>query len=156
VQYSAKLRSIELVDSFERCNAEHEPLFNKLLMQNVFTVLLDGISYQADMLVVRKPYEMPWCNMGITSTTLRKQVASRTYTLFNMDAIDPVSQTLTILRVDKQLRDFTLKPVILIKAQNSRNRTGYGSSFRGRQLSRPGTLYGEITPYLIQQIHLHQ
>ena len=66
-----------------------------------FTVLIDGISYQADMVIVRKPYETPWHNMGITFTTLRRQVASRTFTLADMDTIDPVSQMLTKIAQDK-------------------------------------------------------
>lgn len=155
VRYNAKLRSIDLMDSFERCNEQQKPLYNKLLLQDVFTILIDGIFYQADILIARKPYEIPWCNMGITFTTLRKQVASHTFTLADLDAIDPVSQALEILRLDKQIHDIMLNPVIL-KAQNSRNRAGYGSSFHGRQLSRPGTLYGETTLYLIQKIHLHE
>ncbi|MET0017792.1 hypothetical protein [Oscillibacter sp.] len=155
VRYSAKLRSIDLMDSFERCNEQQEPLYNKLLLQDIFTILIDGTFYRADILITRKPYEMPWCNIGITFTTLRKQVAYHTFTLDDMDEIDPVSQTLAMLRLDKQIREITLNPVIL-KAQNSRNRNGYGSSFHGRQLSRPGTLYGETTPYLIQKIYLHE
>lgn len=155
VQYRSKLRSIDLMDSFERCNGQQEPLYNKLLLQDVFTVLIDEISYQADILIARKPYEMPWCNIGITFTTLRKQIAYHTFTLTDTDLIDPVLQTLNVLRQDKRLRDIPIDPVIL-KAQNSRNRSGYGSSFRGRQLSRPGTLYGETTPYLIQRICLHE
>ena len=61
VQYRSKLRSIDLMDSFERCNEQQEPLYNKLLLQDVFTVLIDEISYQADILIARKPYEMPCC-----------------------------------------------------------------------------------------------
>lgn len=155
MRYSAKLRSIDLMDSFERRNEQQEPLYNKLLLQDIFTILIDDISYKADILIARKPFEMPWYNMGITFTALRKQGSSRTFMLTDTDSIEPVSQTLAALRLNKQIRDITLNPVIL-KAQNSMNRTGYGSSFHGRQLSRPGTLYGETTPYLMQNIYLHK
>ena len=44
VQYSAKLHSIGLMGSFERCNEQQRPIYNKLLLQDVFTVLIEGLS----------------------------------------------------------------------------------------------------------------
>ena len=154
VQYDTKIHSIDLMDSFERCNEQQEHLYNKLFLQDFFAVLIDRVIYQVDIFITRKPYEMPWCNMGITFTKLRKQVAGRTFTLTDIDVIDPVFQMLAILRENKHLRDIVIDPLIL-KAQSSWNRIGYGSSYHGKQLSRPGTLYGETTPYLIQNLQVH-
>lgn len=57
ILYNTKIRSIDLMDLFEQCNVQHEPLYSNLLLQKIFTDL-DDVLYSADILIARKPYEI--------------------------------------------------------------------------------------------------
>lgn len=49
----------------------------------------------------------------------------------------------------KKKKEFLFKKPILLNAQNSSNRTGYGNEYFGDLLIYEGTHYGETTGYLI-------
>lgn len=50
--------------------------------------------------------------------------------------------------------DIPLKNIILLRAQSSKNRTGYGNEYNGETLVREGTNYGDTTHFLIIGIRL--
>lgn len=147
--HSPKQRSVDLMDQFEQRNEAMEPVYTSMLLKSVCAVLLKEKRYQIDFIIKRKPYEMPWGGTGITFTKLRKEIAGHTFTLNTSDAIEPIDQMLKQLNQNSNLREIRLEPVIL-KAQTSWNRSGYGPGSRG------GHLYGETSPYVIEVLLLRE
>lgn len=99
---------------------------------------------------------------SVTFTEL-KQYAKKTYDLGEERENDRFYALLnlinnTVKKVDKINlpieENIILESTFQFRAQNSYNRTGYGSEYSGGDLVYEGTLYGETTTYIISGIRL--
>ncbi len=135
--------SLALMDAFERRGADMSPRYDALVLRDVFRMTWQLEPVDVDLVIHRRPYDMPWFREGLTFTQLRRRYAGR------LRSLDGGSGDALLSRIEATLRESNgydaagrweraIEPLVL-RAQNSGNRTGFGR----------GTRYGETTPYII-------
>ncbi|MDO4355947.1 MAG: hypothetical protein Q4E13_05500 [Clostridia bacterium] len=142
--------TLALMDAFERRGEDMSPRYDALLLRGVFRSTWRTVPVEVDLLIHRKPYDMPWFREGVTFTQLRRRYAGRRLTL------DGGEDDALLSRIGAGLRKMEGWPSagqcecaiesLVLRAQNSWNRSGYGR----------GTRYGETTPYVIDGVILRR
>ena len=128
--------SVAMMDEFESVTEEGFKRYERLFVQNTVYISgkschyiierMSGNDYVGDITMTN-------FKQGYTSS-LRKHAASE---LEKVD-FDKIKEGEKVIRFTKPY---------LLRAQNSSNRTGYGSEYNGYDLVYQGTLYGETTRY---------
>lgn len=156
-EYRKDIKTITLMDQFEVRDENQNHRYTALVLKNIFQVLFRGKMYQVDLMIKRKPYEMAWYGCGITFTFLKKMIAYKTFSSDcseNPKLISCVIRALSSCDTVTDNEELLLDEPLIFLAQNSGNRTGYGSSYHAGRLAYAGTKFGETTPYIITRVRL--
>ena len=150
VNMSEARSTLALMDAFERRGEDMSPRYDVLLLRGLFCGVWRSETVNVDLTIRRKPYDMPWFREGLTFTQLRRHYAGRQLPL------DGGSGDALLVRIAAALQESAgfdaagccerpVEPLVL-RAQNSWNRSGYGRYTR----------FGETTPYVIDGVILRQ
>lgn len=145
--YKATLKTTALMDQFEQRDAHGGPVYQSLLLKDCFFVQrLER--YAVSLRIERWDWREPFLNDFMTFTKLKRTVAGRCFTAGQQDAPAVVQQIF--------MREWAEQPLIfscgvLLHAQHSANRSGFGSSACAGQKR-----YGEAVPYLITSAFLRK
>jgi len=139
IPYNTKLRSIDLMDSLERCNQAGEKEFNCILLTDCFWIKKD-FEYAVSLIIEKWDWREPFINDFMTFSRFKKNVAAKHFDNSNDKVPAVVSQVLDVPSVDVK---FPFSRVVLLHAQNSGNRVGFGSNSFCQ-----GMRYGETSTYM--------
>ncbi len=133
-------KSVDLMDKFEAVNEDGFRVYDRILVQNHFGVGYVEGEYLFGHLIIER-LEGRQSAGDITMTDFKTGLTSELQDYVK----DQVSQR---LRKYGTLPDELMFDIpFLLRAQNSSNRTGYGSEYNGYDLVYQGTLYGETFKY---------
>ncbi len=129
--------SVALMDEFESLTEEGFKKYERLRVKNIKNI--SGIRCQ---LIIERMKENNDYHGDITMTDFKKGYTS-SLMKYVTEEINNYKKSNKI--ESKQFIAFSSP--YLLRAQNSSNRTGYGSEYNGYDLVYQGTLYGETTKY---------
>ncbi len=133
-------KSIDLMDKFETINEDGFRVYDRILVRNSFLVGHVAGKYIYGHLIIERLADRRSTG-DITMTDFKTDL---TFKLQNYVE----SQVSQHLKKHGTLPDELMFDIpFLLRAQNSSNRTGYGSEYNGYDLVYQGTLYGETTKY---------
>lgn len=132
--------TVKLMDDFESLNEDDFQKYDVLMLTVGY--YYPSLGVKADLLIERCTTGCQEIKGTITMSELKKREA---YSLFQYIKEEALEQ----LGPDFADGYICFKKPYMLRAQNSLNRTGYGSIYNGYDLVRQGTLYGETTKYLI-------
>jgi len=139
VDYSKNMRTISLLDEFEQRKANGDIIYQSILIGNCFTVQ-KSTEYSVSLILARWDWRKNFINDFMTFTRFKKLAAGKCFTAASSDTPAVVQQVLNG-QLTNNKSAFPL--AVLLHAQNSGNRRGYGNSS-----SCPGTRYGETNTYM--------
>ena len=133
--------TVKIMDNFERLTELGFRRYARLIIELGYeTVCVKHIL----SLVVEHEEKYTKADIEITMTELKNRKCLRLFRAIK-EQIEEIKEYEKI-EVGKV---YVLENPIILNAQNSRNRSGYGNRYNGYELIRQGTLYGETTEYLI-------
>lgn len=139
--YQPTLKTTALMDQFEQRDAQGEPVFRSLLLTDCFFVRR-AERYTVSLRIERWDWRAPFLNDFMTFTKLKRAVAGRCFTEGRQQDAPAVVQQIFLCEWTKPPLIFSSG--VLLHAQHSANRSGFGRSVCAGQKR-----YGEATPYLI-------
>ena len=138
-------RTVELMDTFE--GIEGNVRYDRLVFYN--RVITHGC--YCDMVVERADATTSF-EGDITITQLKKRESDN-----YIDLVEYINEQVSddiVKEYKGKNKVFYFENPFLLRAQNSYNRTGYGSTWYGPNEYIQGTLYGETTEYGIVGIYI--
>jgi hypothetical protein len=155
VMYNSKLKTISVMDEFEKRSDMGDHIYDSLILRNVFKIIIDDNIYSVSLIIAKKSPETECDDEKLTFTQLKREVAGKTYGTGSPVPMIAV-RVLSALRNQNPAEYIIFQRPVLFHAQTSFDRTGYGSVQCGHILIRQGTLYGATTSYVITGVKLDQ
>lgn len=161
-KWSNDIKTLKLMDEFETLNDDMTKKYDTLLLDRVIYIYKDSI-YKCGLYIQRMPIEMKtakekeYIESTMTFTDFKKYVAEREFPMRECDYSLQRVITESIPYVnfrDNSSKDYFFQFPVQFNAQNSSNRTGYGSEYIGGCCVYEGTLYGETTTYMVVGLKL--
>ena len=135
---SERTKTVSIMDEFERITEEGFRKYDRMIIKSYFWVPEVGICH---MILERMPRKQEYVG-DITMTDFKKN---------NSDELcNYIYNEIKYQRKKKEYKKGDYVPFrkpYLLRAQNSKNRTGYGNEYNGYDMVYQGTLYGETTNY---------
>lgn len=159
--FQKNMKTVELLDEFAEKDDKDEYKYYELYLDNVYSLFYKNTFYYVGLMIRDKFAEdKNVIKTDMTFTWLKKNIGKklfRTETKYDMELIDN-SLKIIAENVDKMTTQETVffefeKPIVL-NAQNSGNRCGYGWEYSGDMCVYEGTEYGETSEYLIYGFYL--
>ena len=137
--------TIKLMDEFETLTDRGFRLYKTMILNPGYSYY--DLGYYVVLIVERYDYayEYQW---EFTMTQLKRKQAKRLFDCIKREFADKD------IGEDDIGNMIYLEEPIMLRAQTSGNRTGYGSIYNGEKLIHEGTLYGETTSYIIKGVRI--
>ncbi len=136
VNFNSKTRTLSLMDKFEERDETGKPIYNKLILGHVFSLIVHGIPYDISLMVERLPHQETFNSEGVTLTACKKELCGKT---FEQDKEMPLIPKAICQVLEKG--ENRLSEPLLLKAQTTLDRTRSGGIHNNH--------YGVTTSYLI-------
>lgn len=142
-------KSVKLLDKFEGIGESNDTIYERIILNNVwYGYSSDKKSFSYRLVIERRNGKE--CVGDVTFTEFKK---GKNYIL--KEYIDKNVNEKIIKKHSKSGKIFYFDKPFLLRAQNSRNRTGYGWTWDwsgGIGTSYEGTFYGETSSYIFAGI----
>lgn len=153
-------KSIDLMDDFETRLTDGSKKYDTLFLRTVCTLSTKDQYCMISLFIQRRPYNMKCIESSLTFTKLKNHVLGgffnekdQSYNIVNV-LLQEVAK-LPKGEGEKEI-DIFFKTPVEFHAQNSSNRCGYGTYYRGPHLIHEGTKYGETTRYMFVGARFHR
>lgn len=150
VDFSPRIHSVDLMDKFD--GVYSDTMYSKLILKN-YTYYENNCAAIFHLVVERPKEDEKIKDSGVTFTELKCKKAYK----LDIALSTQITQEIVLEYFDKN-KIFYLKDPIILKAQNSDNKTGYGDiwdwSFSKDYPLVEGTKYGDTNYYKITGIYI--
>ena len=137
--------TIKLMDAFEALTIQGFRLYKTMILNPGYSYY--DLGYFISLIIERYDYAYEY-QCEFTMSQIKRKQAKR---LFDCIKKDFASKDIGDDDIGSLIY---LEEPIMLRAQTSNNRTGYGSIYNGENLIHEGTLYGETTSYIIKGVRL--
>lgn len=153
VAYCAKLRTVLLMDEFEKRDSLGRVCYERLILENFCSVRTGQKQFRLDLVIDRSNYTDCDRQGAITFTVLKRKMALKCFEKSDACPVYPmIAQVIEQLQnCDDPSGEITFEDIYTLMAQNSFNRVHYGGFGCGRAREQH-TLYGETTLYRISGV----
>jgi hypothetical protein len=148
-------KTIALMDEFERCDESGNKIYTELVLSDPFAIQYRRKCYWVGLVLKRMPRNTNCLSSGLTFTAFKTAFCGKVFSLSNQgtnvlskSCIEGVQKT---FHPEIQTMKYEFPTPIRFSAQNSGNRSGYGSRYHWGELVYEGTLYGETTDYMFTE-----
>lgn len=139
---STRLKTTLLMDRFERRDENGQPLYRELHLTDCFCVCRQGGCYAVSLWIERWDWRGRFQNDFMTFSRFKQNIAGRCFSVCGKGLPAVIQQI--FLQKDWEVGRFLFPDAVLLHAQRSADRAGFGSSIR-TGIKR----YGETGQYLI-------
>jgi hypothetical protein len=155
VQICNDTKTIALMDEFERRDEDWNKIYTALVLSDVFLIQYRRKFYFVSLVLKRMPQNATCLSSGLTFTAFKTMFCDKVFSLsdrgsniLSKSCVEGVQKT---FHPDVQEMRYEFPTPIRFNAQNSGNRSGYGSRYRWGEPVYEGTLYGETTDYMFTE-----
>lgn len=146
---STRLKTTLLMDRFERRDENGQPLYRELHLTDCFCVCRQGGCYAVSLWIERWDWRGRFQNDFMTFSRFKQNIAGRCFSVCGKGWPAVIQQI--FLQKDWEVGRFLFPDAVLLHAQRSADRAGFGSSIR-TGIKR----YGETGQYLITGVTLRR
>ena len=142
------------MDEFERRDADNNKIYDTLLLEDIFRIRYRKHSYLISLFIQRMPCDIEYIDSSLTFTAMKNELADRSHYIEKRKNFKVLNEVFTgIYKIKYPINekvgiDYFFDKPVKFNAQNSSNKSGYGSRYCGEDLIYEGTLYGETTDYM--------
>ncbi len=140
-------RTVDLLDQFEGYGDRNPVRYRRIVIKNIFNRKYTDEMIYGFNLVIERGWGSDYVG-DVTFTQFKRGEASALARYIDSEVTDEIVEKY----INKD-RFYRFSKPYLLRAQNSSNRTGYGSEWIGGTYLE-GTLYGETTKYFIVGVYI--